>query len=203
MTGLVDYGMGNLRSVEKALERAGAGVRRVTGPGHTGGLDALVVPGQGAFRDCSATLRRTGLDTELLAWLRAGKPFLGICLGLQALFDTSHENGSHAGLGFFAGTVERFNAPALKIPQIGWNTVRQARPGCPLFTGIPDNAYFYFDHSYAVCPRDHGIVAGETDYGGPFPSAVWFGRCFAVQFHPEKSQRNGIRLLENFLAAAR
>lgn len=200
MIGMIDYGMGNLRSVEKALEKAGGRVTRVTDASGLAGIDRLVVPGQGAFRDFVAHLEASGLRDGILAWLHSGLPFLGICLGQQALFETSFENGVHRGLGFFRGTVDRLEAPGLKIPQIGWNQVRYARPDCPLFAGIPDGTHFYFDHSYRARPDEQDTVAGVTDYGERFASVVWRDRCFAVQFHPEKSQRAGIQMLANFVA---
>ncbi|MCC6353370.1 MAG: imidazole glycerol phosphate synthase subunit HisH [Verrucomicrobiae bacterium] len=200
MIGMIDYGMGNLRSVEKALEKAGARVTRVTDAAGLSGIDRLVVPGQGAFRDFVAHLEASGLRDGILAWLRSDRPFLGICLGQQALFETSFENGVHRGLGFFRGTVDRLDAPGLKIPQIGWNQVRYARPECPLFEGIPDGTHFYFDHSFRAKPAEADAVAGVTDYGERFASVVWRDRCFAVQFHPEKSQRAGIQMLANFVA---
>jgi len=200
MVGMVDYGMGNLRSVEKALERGGATVKRITAAADFSGVTGLVVPGQGAFRDCVACLRQAGLWAPIIDWIGQGKPYLGICLGQQALFTTSFENGRHEGLGVFEGTVERFEARGQKIPQIGWNRVAYARGGCPIFEGIPDGTHFYFDHSYVVKPADPDAVAATTDYAGPFASAVWRGACFAVQFHPEKSQAAGLKLLKNFVS---
>lgn len=199
MVGMLDYGMGNLRSVEKALEKAGGRVKRLSDATGLSGIDRLVVPGQGAFRDFVAHIESSGLRPAILDWLGADRPFLGICLGQQALFERNFENGEHRGLGFFRGTVDRLAAPGLKIPQIGWNRVRFARPDCPLFAGIPDGAYFYFDHSYCAHPADADIAAGATEYGETFASVVWRGRCFAVQFHPEKSQKTGLRMLANFL----
>jgi imidazole glycerol-phosphate synthase subunit HisH len=200
MIGMIDYGMGNLRSVEKALEKAGGRVRRLSDARGLSDIDRLVVPGQGAFRDFVAHIESSGLRDGILAWLRSGRPFLGICLGQQALFETSSENGEHRGLGFFRGTVDRLDAPGLKIPQIGWNQVRFARPDCPLFTGIADGTHFYFDHSYRARPAETDAIAGITDYGEDFASVVWRGNCFAVQFHPEKSQRAGIQMLANFVS---
>ena len=199
MTGLVDYGMGNLRSVEKALERVGAKVRRVTQADQLDGLSKLVVPGQGAFRDCMEHLRQSGLDQAIRLWVEQDRPFLGICLGQQALFEKSFEGGEHLGLGLMLGEVTRLHGEGLKIPQIGWNRVIHKRPDCPLWREIPDGGHFYFDHSYAVRPLDPAVVAGEALYGEPLAAAVWQGRCFAVQFHPEKSQALGLKLLENFL----
>jgi glutamine amidotransferase len=200
MIGLVDYGMGNLRSVEKALERVGASVRRVARAGEEAGLSGLVVPGQGAFRDAVSQLHQTGLWDVLLQWLKSNRPFLGICLGQQVLFEKSYEGGEHAGLGWFSGTVERLSGPGLKVPQIGWNQVHSV--GHPMFGGVQGDGYFYFDHSFAVRPALRDVVAGETEYGAPFASAVAQGNCWGVQFHPEKSQKLGLRLLENFVRLA-
>lgn len=200
MIGMIDYGMGNLRSVEKALEKAGGRVRRLTDARALSDIDRLVVPGQGAFRDFVAHLESSGLRGGILDWLRSNRPFLGICLGQQALFETSFENGEHRGLGFFRGTVDRLVAPGLKIPQIGWNQVRFAKPDCPLFAGIADGTHFYFDHSYRARPAEPDAVAGITEYGEEFACVVWRGNCFAVQFHPEKSQRAGIQMLANFVS---
>lgn len=197
--GLVDYGMGNVRSVEKALEHVGAEVFRVVEASQLSQADKLVMPGQGAFRDCVAHLQKNELWDALITWLKNGSPFLGICLGQQALFETAYENGEYSGFGFFQGTVERFQEKGLKIPQIGWNTVHFVKPNCPLFRDIADNSYFYFDHSYVVKPNHTDIVAGETEYGETFSSIVWRENCYAVQFHPEKSQEVGLKLLENFV----
>jgi glutamine amidotransferase len=197
--GLVDYGMGNVRSVEKALEHVGAEVFRAVDADQLSQADKLVMPGQGAFRDCVAHLQKNELWDALISWLRNGSPFLGICLGQQALFETAYENGKYSGFGFFQGTVERFQEKGLKIPQIGWNTVHFVKPNCPLFRDIADNSYFYFDHSYIVKPNHADIVAGETEYGETFSSIVWRENCYAVQFHPEKSQEVGLKLLENFV----
>lgn len=200
MIGMVDYGMGNLRSVEKALERAGGRVIRLSDAAGLHGIDRLVVPGQGAFRDFVAHLESSGLREGILAWLKEERPFLGICLGQQALFETSYENGEHRGLAFLPGTVDRLDAQGLKVPQIGWNQVRFAKPACPLFEHITDGTYFYFDHSFCSHPVDDDIVAGKTEYGETFASVVWRRNCFAVQFHPEKSQRAGIQMLSNFVS---
>lgn len=197
--GLVDYGMGNVRSVEKALEYVGAEVFRVVEASQLSQADKLVMPGQGAFRDCVAHLQKNELWDALITWLKNASPFLGICLGQQALFETAYENGEYSGFGFFQGTVKRFQEKGLKIPQIGWNTVHFVKPNCPLFRDIAENSYFYFDHSYVVKPNHIDIVAGETEYGETFSSIVWRENCYAVQFHPEKSQEVGLKLLENFV----
>jgi len=200
MIALVDYGMGNLRSVEKALQRVGGEVRMIRDAAPVAQADALVLPGVGAFGDCMKNLGRQGLVEPLKAFLCAGKPFLGICLGYQALFETSEENPGVAGLGILPGRVVRFPADAaLKVPQIGWNRLRLRRPDCPLLRGLPEGAYVYFVHSYYPEPSNPVDVCTETDYGRPFASMVWRDRIFACQFHPEKSQDIGLKILENFV----
>jgi glutamine amidotransferase len=201
---LVDYGMGNLRSVARALEKVGAGVRLVTHPREVGdSARALVFPGQGAIVDCMECLRRTEFDALVREWIAGGRPFFGICLGLQALFERSQE-GDCAGLGIFPGWVRRFdNAPAFKVPHMGWNTVA-FRPGAPLLEGIrPEGEAFYFVHSYHLADVPDELVWCETDYTHRFVSGIRRGCCFATQFHPEKSQAAGLRLYRNFLNMAR
>jgi glutamine amidotransferase len=197
---IVDYGMGNLRSVQKAFERLGYPAVVSSDPNQLAEADKVVLPGVGAFADAMARLRQAGLVEPLVAHVRAGKPFLGICLGLQLLFTTSQEDGLHAGLDLFPGEVVRFPAlPGLKVPHMGWNQLRR-RQAAPCLEGVPDNASVYFVHSYYVVPRDPQLVATETDYPTPFASAIWYERVFATQFHPEKSQRLGLRILHNFAA---
>ncbi|MBI2929477.1 MAG: imidazole glycerol phosphate synthase subunit HisH [Verrucomicrobia bacterium] len=202
MIALIDYGAGNLRSVHKALLHVGAEVRVVTGPRELDGARAVVLPGVGAFDDCLNALRRQEVLEACREFIRSGRPFLGICVGYQALFEKSEEfNSCAAGLGLFAGRVVRFQPrPGLKIPQIGWNQLELVRPECPLFRGIPDGSYVYFVHSFFPQPKDESIVATRTIYGEPFASAVWRENVYATQFHPEKSQHVGLRLLKNFLA---
>jgi imidazole glycerol-phosphate synthase subunit HisH len=206
---VVDYGMGNLRSVAKALEHvAPAGTRiEVTGDATAvAAADRVVFPGQGAIRDCMREIEAHALEPVLLEAL-ATRPFLGICIGLQALLETSEEDAASRGLGVVPGTVRRFPADArdpttgdrLKVPHMGWNRVRQTRPH-PLWRGIADGERFYFVHSYYAAPRDERIVAGRTEYGVDFACALARDRFFAVQFHPEKSQQPGLTLLANFLA---
>jgi glutamine amidotransferase len=192
---VLDFGMGNLRSVAKALERVGANVD-VT---HEvpADVDALVVPGQGAFGSCLANLGQTKGSIE--GWIRSGRPFLGICLGLQILFESSEEGGG-PGLGILAGTVVRF-PDGLKIPHIGWNEVRPTRDA-PLFAGIEPGARFYFCHSFFP-DASNGDVSATSDYGSDFCCAVWRDNVHAVQFHPEKSGEHGLMLLENFLREVR
>lgn len=200
---VIDYGMGNLRSVAKAVEAAGAAVRIVTRPDEIGAATGLVLPGVGALADCVTALKAGGLDRAVADWIRADRPFLGVCLGLQALFEFSEEADT-PGLGIFPGKVVRFRVPAgLKIPHMGWNTVRFTQPGSPLTAGLkPDGEAFYFVHSYHCVPADPALVLGECDYGGAFTAAIARGRCFATQFHPEKSQARGIQLYRNFVAVA-
>ncbi len=207
MLALLDYGSGNIRSVEKALVAAGADVQRMGSASDLGEARGVVLPGVGAFDDCLNALKRQELDDAVVRWIRAGNPFLGICVGYQALFDRSEEFNSCArGLGIFGGAVVRFQAPPeephLKIPQIGWNEVELTPASGPLFAGIPDRSYFYFVHSYFPRPVDDSIVAGRTDYGGRFAAAVCRDNVWATQFHPEKSQSTGLRLLRNFVEFA-
>ena len=200
MITIVDYGMGNLRSVQKAFERVGAAAEIADRPGQVAAAERLVLPGVGAFRDAIAELRRQDMVGPVLDHVAAGKPFLGICLGLQLLFDVSYEDGEHEGLGLLRGRVERFaDVPGLKVPHMGWNRLRRTGDFAA-FDGIPDDGHFYFVHSYHVVPEDEAVVAARTDYGQPFVSVVAAGNLFATQFHPEKSQRHGLRLLQNFAA---
>lgn len=195
---IIDYQMGNLRSVQKAFERVGHAATITSDPAEVAAADKLVLPGVGAFPDAMAELTRRGLVEPIHEAIAAGKPFLGICLGLQLLFEVGYEGGECAGLGVLPGKVVRFElAPPLKVPHMGWNrvTIRQ-RP--PLWKGIADGTFFYFVHSYYVVPRDPQVVALECDYGGPFCAAVWRGNLFATQFHPEKSQAAGLAVLKNF-----
>ena len=205
MIALLDYGSGNLRSVHKALLKVGANVRVAQRPAEIGDARAMVLPGVGAFDDCINALRRQELLAAIHEFIRSGRPFLGICVGYQALFDGSDEfNSRAAGLGVFSGRVVRFaERPGLKIPQIGWNQLELVRPDCPLYRGIADGSYVYFVHSFHPQPEDAGLIATRTDYGGTFASSVWRDHVFATQFHPEKSQEVGLKLLEIFVALAR
>jgi imidazole glycerol-phosphate synthase subunit HisH len=198
MIKIVDYGMGNLRSVQKAFEKIGAAAAIVSRPAEVGGAEKLVLPGVGAFRDGIHGLERTELDGPVREHIAADKPFLGICLGLQLLFDVSYEDGQWEGLGVLKGKVVRFvDQPDLKIPHIGWNSLELARP-TRLFEGIPDGSSFYFVHSYHVVPEDESVIAARTEHGERFVSAVAKNNLFATQFHPEKSQSLGLRLLKKF-----
>ena len=197
---IVDYGMANLRSVQKALEKVGCAADITGDPNRVAAADKVVLPGVGAFRDAIAKINETGLAAPLLDHVRRGKPFFGICLGLQLLFTRSHEDGEHRGLDYFRGDVVRFaDGPGLKVPHMGWNQLRVRRPAPPL-AGFPENGSVYFVHSYYAVPKNAGIVATETDYSGPFCSAVWHENVFATQFHPEKSQRVGLEMLRRFVA---
>jgi imidazole glycerol-phosphate synthase subunit HisH len=198
MIAIIDYEMGNLRSVQKAFERMGHAATITSDPEELASATKLVLPGVGAFRDAIAALRERRLVEPIRAAIAAGKPFLGICLGLQLLFDVSHEDGRYEGLGVVPGEVVRFDVPAeYKVPHMGWNQLAfRHRP--PIFAGVDEGAYFYFVHSYYVVPRDPDVVATETDYPRPFCSSIWRDNLFAVQFHPEKSQDAGLRVLDNF-----
>jgi len=202
---VIDYGMGNLRSVLKAFEHVGGKPRLVSTPAEAKTADALVFPGQGAIVDCMRLLKQTGLDKTVREWIAADRPFFGICLGLQALFEHSEE-GDTPGLGIFPGQVVRFKLRApYKIPHMGWNNVRwkNVTANDPALEGIsPANDQFYFVHSYHAETPDQSLIWGETDYGYTFTSAIRRGNCFATQFHPEKSQAKGLQLYRNFLNGA-
>ena len=204
MIALIDYGAGNLRSVHKALRHLGAEVTLVTRPEGLRDMRAVVLPGVGAFDDCLNALRRQELIGACKEFIQTGKPFLGICVGYQALFERSEEfNSCAAGLGVFVGRVVRFSAShGLKIPQIGWNQLQIVRPDCPLLRDVVDGSYVYFVHSFYPQPADESIVATRTDYGDVFASAIWRDNVFATQFHPEKSQAVGLRILRNFVELA-
>ena len=204
MIALIDYGAGNLRSVYKALVHVGANVRVVTRPDELSEARALVLPGVGAFDDCINALRQQELLDGALEFIRTGRPFLGICVGYQALFEKSDEfNSCAAGLCLFGGRVIRFKeTDGLKVPQIGWNQIEIQKPDCPILKGIQSGSYVYFVHSFYPSVTDRSIVCTETTYGERFPSAVWKDNVFATQFHPEKSQKVGMKLLSNFTALA-
>lgn len=204
---VVDHGICNLRSVTKALETVGAEPCVVRTPREVQAAEraaGLVLPGVGALRDCVAALRATGLDGVVRSWIGADRPFLGVCLGMQALFDRSEE-GDVAGLGVFAGEVRRFRLPPeLKVPHMGWNTVRFMQPDSPLATGLaPEGEAFYFVHSFHCVPTDPSLVLAQCEYGGSFAAAIARGRCFATQFHPEKSQAKGLQIYRNFTEICR
>ncbi len=196
---VIDYGMGNLRSVVRAWEHEGADAFLVSEPGQIGDADALIFPGQGAIVDAMRLLKSTGFDDAIRNWVEADRPFFGICLGLQALFEHSEEGDTPA-LGVFEGSVKRFNIdPSLKIPHMGWNSV-SFEAGAPLTEGLTSGAdQFYFVHSYYIEPKDPSLALFHTDYGGRFVSGIRSGKCYATQFHPEKSQAKGLHLYRNFL----
>ena len=198
---LIDYGSGNLRSVHKALLKVGAEVRIAQTPEEMAEARAVVLPGVGAFDDCIHALEKQALIEATQKFIQSGRPFLGICVGYQALFEKSEEfNSCAAGMAIFEGKVVRFSQESgLKIPQIGWNRLEVVQPNCPLFRGVESGVYVYFVHSFFPRPADASIVATRTDYGETFASAVWRDNVFATQFHPEKSQKVGLQLLKNFV----
>jgi len=202
---VIDTGICNLRSVTKALEAAGASPVVVRTPAEvdSSGAEGLVLPGVGALRDCVFSLRSSGLDATVTEWVSLDRPFLGVCLGMQAVFDESEEGGVR-GLGLFPGRVVKFRLPpALKVPHMGWNTVRFVHRGTVLQDGLADEGeWFYFVHSFHCVPEDRDLVLAECVYGAPFVAAIARGRVFATQFHPEKSQAKGLQVYRNFTASA-
>ena len=198
---IIDYGMGNLRSVQKAIEAVGSTAEITSDPERVRQASKVVLPGVGAFGDAMAELRRTGLGEAFREAVHQGKPCLGVCLGLQLLFDLSLEDGEHAGLGLLRGRVVRFAPrPGLKVPHMGWNTLRIRRPA-PLLDGLGESPSVYFVHSYYARPEDPDVIAAEADYPDPFAAVVWRNNVTACQFHPEKSQRVGLAMYTNFVAA--
>ena len=197
MIAIIDYGMGNLRSVQKAFQTLDISAEIINAPSKLREASHVVLPGVGAFYDAITGLERAGFINPLLRFLESGKPFLGICLGLQMLFTESNEGGMNRGLNIIPGKVDRF-PNTVKVPQIGWNQIQQKKPGNPLLSGIPDNAFVYFVHSYYVIPENETVVAATTEYGFTFTSMVWKENLFATQFHPEKSQKIGLQMLANF-----
>ena len=195
---IVDYGMGNLRSVQKGFEKVGHPAAISSDPAHIAAADKVVLPGVGAFCDAIARLREAGLVQPLLDHARGGKPFLGICLGLQLLFTKSYEDGVHTGLDLLPGDVVRFaDEPGLKVPHMGWNQLRIST-AAPILRDVADGAAVYFVHSYYGVPRDPGVIAASADYPTPFAAVLWHENIQATQFHPEKSQRVGLTMLKNF-----
>jgi glutamine amidotransferase len=198
MIAIVDYQMGNLRSVQKAFERVGHQATITSDPDELRAAEKIVLPGVGAFGDAIDELRRRRLVDPICEGIERGKPFLGICLGLQLLFDVSYEGGRHEGLGVLAGEVVRFDVPSdYKVPHMGWNQAHILRKA-PILEDVPENSHFYFVHSYHVVPRDPEVVAIQSDYHQPFCAMVWRENLFATQFHPEKSQAKGLRILKRF-----
>jgi imidazole glycerol-phosphate synthase subunit HisH len=198
MIAIIDYGMGNLRSVQKALETLGHRAVITPDPDEVARASRVILPGVGAFGDAIAELRRSGMDQAFRDAVRAGKPCLGICLGLQLLFDVSEEDGLHEGLGLLSGRVVRFRPhPGLKIPHMGWNTLRVLRPA-PILANLGRDPFVYFVHSYHAAPARTEDVAAVADYPDPFPAVVWRDNLMACQFHPEKSQRVGLAMYADF-----
>jgi glutamine amidotransferase len=196
MIGIIDYGAGNLRSVKKALDFLQVKSRIVHSAADFAGLEKLILPGVGAFQAAADKLREYGMYQPIREWIAADRPFLGICVGMQVLFESGEESPGAAGLGVFAGEVPRFQHH--KVPQIGWNNIRIKKPS-PLLSGIPDGTFFYFLHGYYCRPANPEIVVAETEYGITYPAIVQRGNTFAVQFHPEKSAEMGLRLLQNWV----
>ncbi len=205
MIALLDYGAGNLRSVEKALRFVGGDVELVQSPDGMKDASAVVLPGVGAFDDCVNAMQRQELLAVVREFVTTGRPFLGICVGYQAMFEWSDEFDSRAaGLGLFTGSVVRFpDDQGLKIPQIGWNQIEIVQPECPIFHGVENGSYVYFVHSFYPQPEDDSIAACRTTYGVEFASAIWRDNVYATQFHPEKSQKIGLTILDNFVNLAR
>lgn len=200
MIAIVDYQMGNLRSVQKAFERVGHEATITGDAKEIASASKIVLPGVGAFADAISELRNRGLVDPIRESIGADKPFLGICLGLQLLFERSYEDGEHEGMGILSGEVRRFEVPReLKVPHMGWNQVHY-RSQPPIFENIDDQTHFYFVHSYYVVPDDCSLVSGEAEYPDPFCAMIWRDNIFATQFHPEKSQNAGLRVLRNFAA---
>lgn len=198
MIAIIDYQMGNLRSVQKGFERVGHAAAITSDPSILAKASKIVLPGVGAFADAIAELHRRELVGPINDAIESGKPFLGICLGLQLLFDHGFEDGEHEGLGIIPGEVRKFEIPSeYKVPHMGWNQVRFQRRA-PIFEGISNDAHFYFVHSYYVVPEDEGVIDGEASYPDPFCASIWRDNLFATQFHPEKSQGDGLRVLRNF-----
>ena len=198
MITIVDYQMGNLRSVQKGIERVGGQAKISSDPQEISNADKLVLPGVGAFGDAMAEIRKRDLASAIVDFVDSGRPFLGICLGLQLLFEKGYEHGEHDGLGIVAGEVVKFELPReYKVPHMGWNSVTKTADS-PLLRDTTDGTHFYFVHSYYVHPSDPAMTALECDYGGPFCAMVWRDNLFATQFHPEKSQADGLQLLSAF-----
>jgi len=202
MIGIIDYGMGNLRSVQKACQRLGHDAQIVTSRDQLDAAERLILPGVGAFRDAMQELSDRGLVEPICEAVDVGKPLLGVCLGLQLLFDISYEDGQYPGLGLIPGKVIRFESNnGMKIPHMGWNQISIRQPA-PIFDGIPNGTHFYFVHSYYAVPENDEHTAASTDYAQTFCSIAWRDNIFATQFHPEKSQRLGLKLLDNFAKLA-
>jgi len=195
---IIDYGMGNLRNVQKGFEKIGFEAELTRSKKEIEKASAIVLPGVGAFKDCMENLEKYGLIEPLLRSIEKGKPYLGICLGLQILYSESEEFGSHKGLDLIKGKVVRFRPdPEHKVPHMGWNTIEKEKE-VPMLRGVESGDFFYFVHSYYVIPEEAKWISTFTTYGKPFVSSIWKENLFATQFHPEKSQQKGLRVLENF-----
>lgn len=197
---IIDYGIGNLRSVQKAFESFGASAQLVSDADAIQRASKVVLPGVGAFKDCVQALQASGCTPAVLDHINSGKPFMGVCVGMQMLFDVGFEDGEHKGLGVLKGKVVRFDVDqtmGLKVPHMGWNQLTARKPS-PLLRDLPVSAGVYFVHSYHCVPEDEEIIATTTDYGRPFVSSVWRENVLATQFHPEKSQTIGLQILANF-----
>jgi glutamine amidotransferase len=198
MIGIVDYGAGNLNSVYKALKHINADVKVVTSPEELDDCTGIILPGVGNFADGMNNLKKNNLDSAIINFINTGKPFLGICLGMQLLLEESEEAPGCQGLGIFKGKVVKFPAGIEKVPHMGWNTISIKKENDNL-NSVNNGTFFYFVHSYYVAPEDEDIIIAETDYIKDFPSIIGKGNVFATQFHPEKSQDFGLKILENFL----
>ena len=200
MIAIIDYGMGNIHSVQKALESMGAKTVVTNKPADIKACDKAVLPGVGAFDDAMQELKKQNLISTLTEHIKNKKIFLGICLGMQLLFESSEEARESKGLGILKGTVNKFeNKDNLKVPHMGWNQLKVKNTSCPLLKDIPDNSYVYFCHSYYPKPQDERIIAATTDYGVDFTSILWQDNIYGAQFHPEKSQETGLKILRNFV----
>lgn len=199
MIALIDYGSGNIRSVTKALQHEGAAVKLVSDAACLRDAEAVVLPGVGDFGDCARNLKSRNLWDPLNLWLRSDKPFLGICVGYQLLFESSEESPGESGFGFFPGQVKKFRSPGLKVPQIGWNSLQLTRPAHPLWRSLPPEPYVFFVHSYFPATERDDVVIAQTTYGETFASGAALGNVAGVQFHPEKSQDIGLAVLRNFV----
>lgn len=197
--GIIDYGAGNLASVQNSFLAIGIDAVKVRTSNELDGLTHLVLPGVGAFGDCAAALRKQGLADSIRNWVEADKPFLGICIGYQILFESSEETPGAQGLGIFKGKVRRFSENGLKIPHMGWNEVTPTDATHPIWAGMGTNPYFYYVHSYYPEPCDKQLIAATTSYGDTYAAAIIKGKLIATQFHPEKSQLQGLKLLKNFI----
>ncbi len=201
MISVVDYGVGNLHSVAKALEKVGAKTRVTSDWQDVEKSEGVVLPGVGAFKDSMDAMHRSDLAKAIKAYIASGKPFLGVCVGLQMLFSESEEFGISKGLDVFPGRVVKFNQ-GQKVPHMGWNQIRVQKNGNPLLKGLKDNDFLYFVHSYYVVPKDPSIIAAQSSYGVDFTCMVWEKNLFGTQFHPEKSQSVGLKIYENFKTLA-